>query len=94
MESDNGVDGLRMMNDLNPDVVLLEMDLPQFTGIDIIEEINKNPALRRIPMIIVASSSPELDHTRLTELGVRDCLIKTEFDPQEVVEKVAKQIKD
>lgn len=92
MESDNGVGGLSMMNEFKPDLVLLEMDLPQLTGLDTIEEISKNPALRHIPIIVIANPSWGIDSVRLSELGVRDSLVKTEFDPQELVEKVARQI--
>ena len=43
-------------------------------------------------MVIISNSGQEVELERAKELGARDWLIKTEFDPMEVIEKVKKQI--
>jgi len=56
------------------------------------EEMNKTPELKRIPVIIISNSGQPVELDRAKKLGADDWLIKTEFDPQEVLEKVKKQI--
>ncbi|NIO19383.1 MAG: hypothetical protein GTN76_01205 [Candidatus Aenigmarchaeota archaeon] len=56
------------------------------------EEMNKDPNLKRLPVIIISNSGQPVELDRAKKLGAKDWLIKTQFDPQEVVEKIKKQI--
>ena len=90
--SRDGEEGLRVMKELKPDVVLLDIIMPKMGGFEVMEKMNKDPELKKIPIIIVSNSGQPVELSRAKELGARDWLIKTEFDPQEVVDKVVKQI--
>ena len=48
--------------------------------------------LKKIPVIIISNSGQPVEIDRAQKLGVKDWLIKTEFDPQEVIDKIRKQI--
>jgi len=56
------------------------------------EEVQKDEKLKRIPIIIISNSGQPVELDRAKALGAKDWLLKTEFDPQEVIEKVKKQI--
>ncbi len=88
----NGEEGLEIMRELNPDVVLLDIIMPKMGGFEVMQEMKKDPELSKIPIIIVSNSGQPVELSKAKELGARDWLIKTEFDPQEVVDKVVKQI--
>ena len=88
----NGEEGLKMMKELLPEVVLLDIIMPKMGGFEVMEEMKKDPKLKKIPVIIISNSGQPVELGRAKELGAKDWLIKTEFDPQEVVEKVVKQI--
>ncbi len=88
----NGEEGLETMRELNPDVVLLDIIMPKMGGFEVMQEMKKDPELSKIPIIIVSNSGQPVELSKAKELGARDWLIKTEFDPQEVVDKVVKQI--
>lgn len=45
----------------NPDLVLLDLNLPVKSGIDVLEEVKSNPELRRIPVVVLTSSGNESD---------------------------------
>lgn len=88
----NGEQGLAMMKKEKPDVVLLDIIMPKMGGFEVMEEMNKQEQLKNIPVIIISNSGQPVELDRAKELGVKDWLIKTEFDPQEVIDKVVKQI--
>ncbi len=88
----DGREGLRKMKEIKPDLVLLDIIMPAMGGFEVMEEKNKNLELREIPVIIISNSGQPVEIDRAQKLGVKDWLIKTEFDPQEVADKVVKQI--
>jgi CheY-like chemotaxis protein len=88
----DGEEGLKMMKELWPDLILLDMILPKKGGFEVLEEIDRNPSLKRIPVIIISNSGRPIEISKALKYGVKDWLIKTEFDPQEVISKVIKQI--
>lgn len=88
----DGQEGLKLMKAVSPDLVLLDIVMPKMGGFEVMEEMSKDRDLRRIPVIIISNSGQPVELDRAKELGAKDWLIKTEFDPQEVVEKVVKQI--
>ena len=88
----DGEDGLRIMRQFRPDLVLLDIIMPKLGGFEVMEAMNKDEALSKIPVIIVSNSGQPVEIDKAQSLGAKDWLIKTEFDPKEVVEKVVKQI--
>ena len=88
----DGQEGLEVMEKELPDLVLLDIIMPKKGGFEVMEEMGKIPKLKNIPVIIVSNSGQPVELDRARKLGAKDWLIKTEFDPQEVIDKVVKQI--
>jgi len=88
----NGIEGLEKMRKAKPDVVLLDIVMPRMGGFEVMEEMVKNEELKKIPVIVISNSGQPVELDRAKRLGAKDWLIKTEFDPQEVLEKVIAQI--
>jgi len=88
----DGQEGLEVMEKELPDLVLLDIIMPKKGGFEVMEEMGKIPKLKNIPVIIVSNSGQPVELDRAGKLGAKDWLIKTEFDPQEVIDKVVKQI--
>lgn len=93
----DGEEALKLMNigiekgEL-PDLILLDIIMPKMGGFEVMEEINKIPELSKIPVIIISNSGQPVEIDKAQKLGAKDWLIKTEFDPMEVLEKVVRQI--
>ena len=66
--------------------------MPRKGGFEVMEEMKKDPQLAQIPVIIISNSGQPLELERAKKLGSADWLVKTEFDPKEVVEKIKKYI--
>lgn len=88
----DGKKGLVKMKEKKPDLVLLDIIMPEMNGFEVLEKMVKDDKLKNIPVIIISNSGQPIEIERAQKLGVKDWLIKTEFDPQEVIDKVVKQI--
>lgn len=88
----DGEEGLKTMREFKPDLVLLDIIMPKMGGFEVMEEMQKDGELRNIPVIVVSNSGQPVEIDKAQELGAKDWLIKTEFDPQEVIDKVKKQL--
>ncbi|MDO8524170.1 MAG: response regulator [bacterium] len=84
----NGKEGLAMMEKEVPDLVLTDVIMPEKDGFDVILEMKQNELLKNVPIIIISNSGQPVEIDRAKELGVDDWVIKTDFDPQEIVQKV------
>lgn len=88
----DGETGYAMITTTNPDVVLLDVILPKLNGFDILERMRKDNI--RVPVIIVSNSGQPVEVDRALALGAIDFLVKAEFDPSDVVEKVRRVLGD
>ncbi|MBI1975552.1 MAG: response regulator [Candidatus Vogelbacteria bacterium] len=88
LEAGNGVEALEMLRANKPDLVLLDIIMPQKNGMEVLEEKRADPSIADIPVIIISNSGQPVEIERAKALGVADFLIKTTFDPTEVLEKI------
>ena len=88
----DGVSGLKELRDRRPDLVLLDIVLPKMTGYDVLEAKQKDPGLAHIPVIVISRSGEPAEVNRALSFGVKDYVVKSEFDPEEVMEKVRLQL--
>ena len=88
----DGEEGLKLIREVLPDLVLLDIIMPKKGGFEVMEVMQKDKNLKNIPVIIISNSGQPVELDRAKELGAKDWLIKTDFDPQEVLDKVVKQI--
>lgn len=84
----DGMSGLALIRDMRPDLVLLDMLLPGMNGFQVLEKMKKEGLLPAIPVLIISNSGQPFELERALRLGVRDYLIKVNFDPREVLERV------
>jgi len=78
---------IRALDDSDPDLVLLDIVMPNVSGLDILEEIRRRPQSQNLPVVILtASTDPETKLTAL-QLGATDFLAKP-VDPSELTPRV------
>ncbi|KKQ97107.1 MAG: hypothetical protein A2W55_02910 [Candidatus Nealsonbacteria bacterium RIFCSPHIGHO2_02_38_10] len=88
----DGENGIQKAEEYRPDLILLDIIMPKKDGFEVMEELAADQELKKIPVIIVSNSGQPVEIERVKKLGARDWLVKTEFDPKEVVDKVVAQI--
>jgi len=89
----DGKEGLLKIKQANPDIILLDLVLPQINGFEILEKIKEDENLKDTPVIVISNSGRSSEISRAKELGAKDWIIKTEFDPQIIINKIIKIIK-
>ena len=87
--TDDGKKGIALVKKLNPDLILLDMMLPQIDGFGVLEALHNEKFIPRTPLIIISNSGQPIEVERALELGARDYLIKVNFNPQDVIAKVS-----
>ncbi len=90
--AEDGEEGLVKIKENRPDLILLDIIMPKMGGFEMLEEMQKDENIREIPVVVVSNSGQPVEIDRAQKLGARDWLVKTEFDPQEVIDKVIAQI--
>ncbi len=84
--AEDGKVGLEMINSWKPDLILLDIMMPKMDGYDVLEKLNKDN--NKTPVIIISNSGQMVEIEKTKKLGAVDHLIKTEFSPDDVLEKV------
>ncbi len=88
----DGEEGMEKIREYGPDLILLDIVMPKKDGMQVMEELAADPELKKIPVIIISNSGQPVEIERIKKLGARDWLVKTEFDPKEVIDRVVAQI--
>ena len=86
---DNPEDGLKILADEKIDLIILDLDLSGFRTNKLLEKKEKVAELKKIPVLVISNSGQVGELSRAKELGAQDWVLKTEFDPREVVQKVS-----
>ena len=84
LSADNGISALRVVDESQPDLVILDLGLPGMDGLDVCRELRKKSDL---PIIILTARGEESDKLVGLELGADDYITKP-FSPKELVARV------
>ena len=90
--AENGHTGLKKSLEKIPDVILLDIIMPRMDGFEMLKAIKKDKILKNIPVIILSNLGQKEEIKKGLDLGADDYIIKAHFTPQEIVEKVEKQL--
>lgn len=88
----DGEDGIKMVREQVPDLVLLDLVMPKKNGLEVLEDMKSDNKLKSIPVVVISNSGQQTEIEKVVELGVRDYIIKAQFSPDDVLEKVKKYL--
>ena len=89
----NGVQGLRAAVDEKPDLILLDILMPQMDGYETCERLKKDPQTANIPVIIVSAVGSKNLEDNCRFVGANDCIRKP-YDFEALTVKIKKLLKD
>ena len=93
LQATTGVEGLDLARKEKPDLILLDIIIPQFDGFAVLEKLREDVSTKNIPVILLTNLSQDTDQKRGKELGAKEYLVKAHLTPSEVFKKVEKYIK-
>jgi two-component system phosphate regulon response regulator PhoB len=82
-----GQDGLRLARDKRPDLVLLDLMLPDMSGTEVCKVLKQDPSLRDAQVVILTAKGEEIDRVVGFELGADDYVVKP-FSVRELVLRI------
>lgn len=84
-----GAEGVTQMKSFQPDVVLLDLILPDTMGFSILDKVKDDPELSKIPVVVLTNLYADREDL-VKNRGAKAVLLKANTTPEEVVKQVAK----
>ena len=84
----NGEQGLKSAQREKPDLILLDLNLPEMDGFEVLAELKKNDETKNIPVLILTNYAQKEHIDKCLDMGADDYLIKAHFVPSEVIAKI------
>ncbi len=88
LEAVDGEEGLKKIKEIKPDLILLDLILPGIDGFEVLAKKKEDPQIEKIPVMLLSNLGQREDVERGLRLGAVDYLVKANFTPQEIIEKV------
>ncbi len=84
-EYENGIEALEGMGASPPDLVLLDISLPEMDGTEVLKRMRTDPDLRDVPVIALTAHAMTGDRERFLALGFDHYMTKPIIDEEELV---------
>lgn len=82
-----------MVKEFQPDLVLLDIIMPGKLGFEILEEMQKDPKLNKLPFMVMSNLGQDSDIARAKELGAVDYFVKAKIMIDDLIDRVAAFLK-
>lgn len=83
--SKDGLQGITDVTSIAPDVILLDIMMPEMSGYDFLDALRNNTSLAEIPVIVISNLSQENDRQAALDKGAQLCLTKSDYSAEEIV---------
>ena len=85
-----GKEGIQMVRDTHPDLVLLDLMMPDMDGWEVYQQMKADETTRNIPVIVVTAKAQNIDKVLGLHIAKVDDYIAKPFSPQELIDSVEK----
>ena len=90
--AENGRLGLDLAKDMKPDVILLDLMMPEMTGDEMLKQLRKTDWGKDIKVIILTNMGEQEAPAIIKELGVSRFIVKADMTPRQVTEMVKAEL--
>jgi DNA-binding response OmpR family regulator len=92
--AENGKLGLELAENMKPEVILLDLMMPEMTGDQMLAELRKKSWGKDIKVIILTNMGEQEIPDSVKKLGVSDVILKADMTPRQVADVVKKHLSD
>ena len=85
--ADNGNDALNIVDEVKPDLIVLDWMIPEASGIDVCYELRSRPETRYLPILMVSARGEDIDLAMALDAGADDYITKP-FSPRELIARI------
>ncbi len=86
-QCESGAEALRLVRTGRPDLVLLDLMLPEMDGLEVCRRLRQDPTTQTVPIVMLTARDDEVDRVLGLELGADDYVVKP-FSPRELVARI------
>lgn len=90
--AENGVLGLELAEQMKPDMILLDLMMPEMNGDEMFEKLRAADWGQKIKVIILTNMGEQEIPSKVRELGVSDIILKADMTPRQVADLVKKHL--
>ena len=87
-----GESGLKMALENPVNFVILDVMMPKLSGLEVLEKLRQDPKGKIIPVVVLSNLDQEEKSKKAVQLGAKEFLVKANFTPAQIVEKVRKYL--
>lgn len=92
LPAQDGGEAFNLLKAVKPDLIVLDLVLPGLSGMEILEALRKEEKTEGVPVIVLSNLSEPEEMDKAKALGVVDFLVKVNFTPEEIVERIKKAL--
>ena len=90
--AENGAVGIEKARSFRPDIILTDLMMPQMDGFQVLDTIKGDAELKDIPVVVLTNLSTSEDAQKVMGKGAEGLLVKSDTEPQVIVEKATEVI--
>lgn len=88
----DGEEAIQKVNELKPDLILLDLILPKFGGVEVLKKIKASEEAKNIPIVVLTNLSSGETIAEVVEAGGTDYLVKANTSLDQIVETINKKL--
>lgn len=86
--AENGNIGLSKLTEFKPDILLMDIMMPEMNGLEMLTKVKENPETKDIPVVVLTNIA-DMNVTQMAlQKGAVLCIIKSQTEPDDVVNSV------
>jgi DNA-binding response OmpR family regulator len=86
--AENGRQGVEKVKDFHPDIILLDILMPELDGFEVLKMVKGDEDTKNIPVLIMSNLGQEDHIEKGMSLGALGYIVKSQYTPSRVVEKI------
>ena len=88
LQAVDGQTGIRLAKDQKPDVILLDIIMPKYNGLDVLKDMKADAEIKDIPIFLLTNLPAESSGDKAKALGAAGYLVKAEYEPKMVLDVI------
>lgn len=93
ISTNNGLEGFDLVTSENPDIILLDLMMPDIDGWDIYHQLKSNDQTEKIPVVVISAKAQPIDKVLGLQVAKVNNYIAKPFKPQELIEVIENLLK-
>ena len=90
----NGIEALQKASEEQPNLILLDIMLPDINGFDVLKRLKEDPRTNKITVWVISNLAEQVNKDTAKSLGAQDYLVKASNTPNQVVAKINSFFRD